>query len=114
MRGGEEEREQVVVLNVQDPGREFEQRAAYQQRERQPFQRMRGAQRRRPFEQFRDHRPQLGQHDRERRQADRHVQSLSQRVQPARVRRKREQVEVQRPQGPSNRVAAQAWVVDVV
>ena len=61
--GVEAESEDVVVLDVQHTGDDLEQDPADQHQQRQPLQHLRDRPRRRPDEQPRDHRPQLGQHD---------------------------------------------------
>ena len=85
--------ELVPLLDVEDPGDELENRAADEQQQRQPFQRVRRAAQRRPLEQLRQHRPQLGQQDRDEHQPQGDVQALVDPVQPHRVRGPGEQVE---------------------
>ena len=89
--------ELVPLLDVEDPGDELEARAADEQQQRQPFQRVRRAAQRRPLEQLRQHRPQLGQQDRDEHQPQGDVQALVEPVQPDRVGGPGEQVEPEQP-----------------
>ena len=62
VRGVEAEPERVVVLDVHQPGDDLEQDPADEHQQRRALQRVRRRLHRRPGEQPRDHRPQLGQH----------------------------------------------------
>ena len=87
----------VPLLDVEDPGDELEDRAADEQQQRQPFQCVRRAAQRRPLEQLRQYRPQLGQQDRDEHQPQGDVQALVDSVQPHRVGGPGEQVEPEQP-----------------
>ena len=87
--------ERVPLLDVEDPGDELEHHPADEQQQRQPFQRVRGTAQRRPLEQLRQHRPQLGQQDGDEYQPKGHVHALVHPVQPHRMRGPREQVEAE-------------------
>ena len=111
----EVEPEHVPVLDVQDAGDELEQDAADEQRQRRALQRVGGRAERRPLEQARQHRPQLGQHDRGQGQADGDVQALGEAVEPRRPSRPAEQIDVQRTAAVAPQpVAPQTGLVGVV
>jgi hypothetical protein len=77
----------VVELDVEDAGGELEDRAADQAEDREALDRVGGAAQRRPGEQPRRDRPQLGQEQRHRDNADGDVDSLVDGVEPRRRRR---------------------------
>jgi len=94
--GGEEgELPRVVELDVEDARYELEQRGADQQREAQTLEAVGERADRRPLEELGDDRPELGEEDRRRCDADRHVQALAGGVEPRGARRPPEEVEVQ-------------------
>ena len=79
------------------PVDELEHRAADEQEQRQPFQRVRGRAQRRPLEQLRQHRPQLEQQDRDEHQPQGDVHALVEPVEPDRMGGPGEQVEAEQP-----------------
>ena len=99
--------ELVPLLDIEHPGDELEHRPADEQQQRQPFQRVRRTAQRRPLEQLRQHRPQLGQQDRDEHQPQRDVHALIEPVQPHRMRGPGEQVEAEQS-------LAMGFVVDPV
>jgi hypothetical protein len=82
--GVEVEPEDVVVLNVENSGDNLKQNPADQHQQRDPLEHLGQRTRRRPGEQPREHRPQLGQHHRNDHQSQTDMQTLGQPVQPRR------------------------------
>ena len=89
--------ELVPLLDIEDSGDELEHRAADEQQQRQPLQRVRRTAQRRPLEQLRQHRPQLGQQDRDEHQPQGDMHALIEPVQPHRMGGPGEQVEAEQP-----------------
>ena len=92
--------ELVPGLNVQDPGGELEHRPADEQEQRQPFQGVSGRAQRWPFEQLRQHRPQLEQQDRHQDQPQGDVDALVEPVEPDGMGGPGEQVEAEQALAP--------------
>ncbi len=87
--------EDVVQLDVENPRDELEQRAADQQQQRQPLQRMPGGPGRRQREQLRDDRPELGQQHGHQGDAEGDMEALGDPVEPVRARRPGEEIEAE-------------------
>lgn len=90
-------REQVLQLDVEQPGEELEQRPAHQQQQRDPLQRVPDGTDRRQCEELRDHGPELRQQYGDQDDPHGDVQPLRQPVQPVRPGRPGEEVETQQP-----------------
>ncbi|GFN05214.1 hypothetical protein Smic_37700 [Streptomyces microflavus] len=97
VQGVEGPREEVVQLDVEQPGEELEQRPAHEEQQRDPLQGVAHRPGGRQREQARDHRPELRQQHGYEHDADRDVQPLRQPVEPVRSGRPGEQVEAQQP-----------------
>ena len=94
MGGDEGEAEREPVLDVDHAGHEQEQRRADQQQDAEPLEPVGHRANRRALEERRDDRPELRQQDRDRGEAGDQVQRLGERVEPGRLGRPGEEVEV--------------------
>ena len=107
----EGELERVVVVDVEDPGRELEHGAADEEEQAEPLEQVGERAQRRPGEQPRDDRPQLGQQHRHQRQPQQDVGALADPVDPARAGDPVEQVKGEDPVLRGRVVAGQPGVV---
>ncbi len=90
-------REQILQLDVEQPGEELEQRSAHEEEQRDPLQRVGDGADRRQGEEPGNHGPQFRQQDGDEDDPHRDVEPLGHPVQPVRAGRPGEQVEAQQP-----------------